>query len=564
MRICLISTSSIDDDPRARAQAAALSAAGHELCGVSYQGSELQWVRDAARPSFGDRLSRKSTADRAVDLLVESGADLYLPVQEAAQNIALRAAEGERATVVGRPGWAQDDRTLIWRAPREISLSRPSSDRQPSIHVPGWSQPQPAHATGTVVVAYRRSERNPGRYLEEGFRSLGLDVMRTQGIAWDQIPPDALGVFIVESKLPGLPVSGTNPGVPVVFWVHHGEHHLSANVRLQRRYGASAVALAHSWHLAHHFHGLVERLPFAVAPEIADRDFRPHGDRSHDVGFVGSPAVGDRYQERVELLEDLTTSLGEGAVALSTDMSPAEMMKLYRDSRIVPDDGHGRHFPITMRAFEATGAGATLLSRYSPGLGLILDPEEEFMPMDDQPADQIHRMLDQGTEEVGRAGHSRVWDSHTYVHRADTLLNIASRIRSEDVEPPDPPPIPTGHAGAVDRFPDAQRILDLGEATQEQLPDREVWRFEVAADRAEPRSFQVSVITSGNASERRRAVEAARMAVVTPRSLASEIGDLVEAAHGEPRVHEFGDSSVFVFGSSGYRVSPDPEQTPVP
>lgn len=537
--------------------------AGHDVVGVSSAPTDFPWVADIARTRFVNRLLGHETKARLLRKAVAAAADLYVPIQETSQELALAAALATDAAATSRPEWEQIPTTSIWRTPLEPSLCEPAGGMGPAMHVPGWKQTSTQPAKGQVFVAYRRTERNPGRYLEEGFRSLGLSVTHVEAIDWEAISPDALGVFVVESQLPGLPIRGTNPGVPVVFWVHHGEHHLYSNLRLQQRYGAHGVALAHSWHLAYRFTGIVERVPFGAAPEITQPEFRPHEKRRYDVGFVGSPPDNGRYQERSRLLTDLRSELGTDSVATADNLTPTQMMNMYRDSRIVPDDGWGRHLPITMRVFEATGAGATLVTRQAPGLDLLLEPNRDFLPMRDDSFTQLVGLAKNATEKQARSGHGQVWKRHTYRHRASSFLELATRVRSESIDPP-VVTTPKGPSGCVSRFPDAQRVLDLGGGVAGGLPDREVWGFDQASDRAEPGTFHASVVIEGNYADRERAIRAARLAVITPSGLVEELEDLVSQHHGEYLHTECGEWSIFSFGSSGYRASSDPDHVSVP
>ena len=124
-----------------------------------------------------------------------------------------------------------------------------------------------------MVLCYRRSEINPGRYLEEGLLRSGAEVrVQTEGIHLDGVEPDTSFVIFVEGPYPALSVSGAT-SVPTLFWFHHGEHHLHANLRLVERYKADAVLMAHSWHLAYWLPTPVHRFPFGVATELLDPEF---------------------------------------------------------------------------------------------------------------------------------------------------------------------------------------------------------------------------------------------------------------------------------------------------
>ncbi|MGD2043595.1 MAG: glycosyltransferase [Acidimicrobiia bacterium] len=564
MRICLIATQSIRLDPRAVAQANSTRAAGHEVVGVSTDESDFDWVTAVTRPSFTARLLRLGRTERMVRAAQATGADLYVPTGRNAVDLAKGAALGH-APYLTEPQWAAADensQSLIWRAPDEPSLSLPVARESPALHVPSYRGPDPT-GVGPVHIVYRKTTRNPGRYLESALRRRGVETTHAEGIAWDSVSPQAMGVVVVESPLPALPVHGTNPGIPVVFWVHHGEHHLATNLRLQRRYGAHTVALAHSWHLAYRFTGLVDRMPFAVAPELTGSDFVPHGDRRFAVAFVGSSSRGKRYRRRNDALGAIARRLGDEQVAIAEDVTPEELMSLYRNARIVPDDGAGRHLPITMRVFEAAGAGALLVTREAPGMSLLLDRGSDFIPMREDGADQVIGLASGDTESIGRSAHSSTWARHTYDHRVDELLSLLTRTRDMAISPPAEPSIPPGTARAVSSFSDAQRVLALEADLEEHLPDREIWQYSSAVERAEPRTFHVAAIGGGSQDDRRRAVAAARTAVVTEPGLAEEIEDLVRTEHGEHRALTVGQNVVFTFGGFGYRASngPDPQPT---
>jgi len=561
VRVCFITTTSFASDPRALAEVNSTRKAGHEVVGVAPDARGIPWVRSApSRPGLlglGGRNSREALEAAAR----ECAAHLYVPVQKASIPIARHAARSTQSGYMNRPSWEPDDRdSVLWTAPEHPDAVQPASGELPQAHVPGYRTPTLA-PDRPVVVVHRTTGRGPGRYLEAAIARSGADTVHMDHLDWDQVPSGTAAVVIVESPLPSPAIHGKNPGIPVVFWAHHGEHHVETNIRLQRRLGANVVALAHSWHLAYRFSGLVERLPFAVAPELAPRDFRPHADRRYDVAFVGSRPAGPRYQRREAALENASRALGRDRVAVRDGLSPEEMLSLYRSARIVPDDGAGRHLPITMRFFEATGAGALLVTREAPGSALILDAHSEFVPMDDDAGEQLVGLAGSDTEMLARAGHGAVWERHTYDQRVSDLMAMIDRARSGSFNPPLPEDPRSGLADAVAAFPDAQRVLDLGSGVGSDLEDREVWDYDTADERAEPDTFNVSVIAGGASAQRARAVAAARLAVVTPTALAAEIEPLVTQAKDAFRRFERDGSVVFTFGSSGYRVSsePDPE-----
>jgi hypothetical protein len=563
VRICLVSETSIRRDRRAIAEAESLRLGGHQVHGVSRDAEDEDWVDRPGKPGLLGLVTGKRATPALAEVAAGLECDIYQPVHPTAVDAAETAAQATPgSTVLVKPGWPRPaESDLISRAPSDPARSVPSSGNQPILHVPSDRHPgRQDGASGEIVIAYRRTATNPGRYLEAALNRSGLTVRRVEEIDWDTIDPRTRGVVIVESPLPALRMRATNPGVPVVFWVHHGEHHADANTRLQRRYGAHAVLLAHSWHLTHRFVGLVDRLPFAVAPELFDEDFEPHHRRRWDVGFIGARDTA-RYRHRQEVIDGLRDALGYERVNVSSDVTPEEMASIYRDSRLVTDDGAGRHYPITMRVFEATGAGAALLSRPGPGMELLFEPETEFVTMSEDPVGQALQFLRDGSEVVGHSGHRRAWSDHTYDIRVSELLTTLDRVRTSDMLLPDATPPAQGLAAVVDRFCDAQRVLDLGGDVGSDLPGREVWSYLDAEEKAEPGSFHLAVVVGGDATQRLRAVKAARFAVVGRKSEADRLAVTVGEAHSSFERHDFTEGTAFSFGSSGYRWSnhPDPD-----
>lgn len=560
MRICLVSNTSIASDPRALAEAEILRLAGHDVFGAAAADPPSDWISSPEPPGVVDRILRRNTPERISNVGSNLGADLYVPIHPSATETAVGASTKPRASVLVRPSWPRPtDRDLIELAPSEPQRSLPASGYVPMHHRPGADEVSHIREDGNVVVAYRKSNRNPGRYVESALERAGLEVRHVERIDWESIDPSTLAVIVVESPLPALAVHSQNPGVPVIFWVHHGEHHLHANVRLQRHYGAHAVVMAHSWHLSHYFTGVVDRLPFAVAPEIFPRSFKPHEERHWDVGFVGAITDDEsRYSRRERLLREIEERLGDERLVARSGIDPEEMAAVYCNSRVVIDDGAGPHLPITMRVFEATGAGALLLTREGPGLDQLLNPGIDYLRLGDD-SEAVMDPLRGDTESIAESAHQAVWSRHTYDHRVAELLAIAQRIREEGTKAPDPLLRTGGLVHVIERFPDAQRVLDLGGSVTGRLPGREVWDYERAEDRAEPGTFHISVLSGGTTDQRRRAIAAARIAVVASSDEANLAEEDVRSIQPEARRHDLAPGTVFTFGAKGYRTNPDPD-----
>jgi hypothetical protein len=392
-------------------------------------------------------------------------------------------------------------------APSHPALA--ASGRKPGrLHVPHYPPPLlPAagrHAGRRIVLCYQRTEANPGRYLEVALRRAGMTVtVETTTLDWATVPDDAAGVVFVESPLPAIEVTGSRKPVPTAFWVHHGEHHLATNLRLRGEYGADLVLLAHSWHLAHRFDVPVERFPFAVPTELFDGG-RPWRERDVDVAFVGS--LGGPYDRRRRILEALSGEFGD-RVVVTDRATPRQMADLYGRACVVVNDGGTRHFPITMRVFEAIGAGALLVTDPAPGLDLILAGHYETLEEAD-PAAQVADLLSRpDTALRAEAALEFVLTRHTYDHRIDELLSVLGDVRP-DVAPREKRR-PEGLAGRVDI--DVQRLLvwkapDVIAA----LPDRECWDAETAGEKLLPGNFEAVVLGRDPGPDADRLLAAAR------------------------------------------------------
>jgi len=91
-------------------------------------------------------------------------------------------------------------------------------------------------------------------------------------------------------------------------------------------------------------------------------------------GIGGS---GSRYDRRRDIAAALASDQTITAEVVY-GLRPKEMIALYGDARIVVNDGGPRHLPITMRVFEALGAGALLLTEDIPGTDTILNRGEHY------------------------------------------------------------------------------------------------------------------------------------------------------------------------------------------
>jgi hypothetical protein len=298
--------------------------------------------------------------------------------------------------------------------------------------------------------------------------------VETEAIDLGGVDPSTDFVIFVEGPYPALDVTGTTQ-VPTLFWFHHGEHHLHANLRLVDRYRADAVLMAHSWHLAFWSPVPVHRFPFGVATELLDAS-RPLADRTYDVAMVGAKLrSGGPYGRRQQLVAELEAGLPPERLGFAEQVSANEMAALYGDARIVINEGGTRHYPITMRVLEAVGSGAVLLSDRLPGMEMLLAEASQYAVLGDDVVADVESLLadPDRLQEMSDSALDRAMGLHTYDHRVDELFEIASNVSKRRVsDPGERSPL----AAAIDRDVEVQRVAHLDAPELEhQLPDREVW-----------------------------------------------------------------------------------------
>lgn len=518
MRVCLIATNNFVDDPRAGVLAHQLSEAGHEVHVVASGpppatppslpatfiptahpdgwGVIGRAIRRTQSPERRTRLHERALATAAL----KTGATVFHPTSARAVPAARLAALAGKGAVARQPNWpSAAPRDLIDLAPSMPEFSSPVAAGGRPFHTPDHrraaSHPEPGRHRGRrIALAYRKTDSNPGKYLEAALRRAGLSIdLHTDAIDLGSLHPETEAVVFVEGPYPALDVQGTAPGIPVAFWVHHGEHHLAANLRLARHYRADLILLAHSWHLSHYFPKPVQRFPFGMPPDLFDGS-KPLAERRFDVAMVGAHLRGGGpYPFRQELVASLERSLGADRTAFEENVSAARMAELYEEARIIPNEGGTRHFPITMRVLEAVGAGAVLVTQPIPGLDQILEAGVHYFEMADDPVAQMRDLLadPERLQEVADAARRHVTAHHLYDHRVDELLDGLATVTPASGGPYDPPTDPL--SALIDRDVEVQRILVPAPGPALDLPDREVWTTDQVSDPA-PATYEAVAV----------------------------------------------------------------------
>ncbi len=567
MRICLVAVGPYCNDPRARTLADSLAHVGHEVSVVASGRPQecpsgdidITFVPTrypVGRGRIGKILRRTQTKSlrqrlhhaRLAEAVRARKPDIVYPTSAAAVPIAATAVAGTEGTVVRDPRWPNaGERDLVDLAPHhpELNVSpagpggrylTPADQRERYTPEPG------RYKHMRIALSYRKTDTNPGKYLEAAMLRSGINVdLHTDGIDWKTIPADTNAVVFVEGPYPALEIRGRNPGIPVVFWAHHGEHHIPTNIRLTERYGAHAVLLAHSWHLVHRFPVPVHRFTFGVAPELVDASV-PWTERKYEVSMVGGGLrrEGGAYERRQQLVADLEDAFGADNTAFVSNVSAQEMAEIYARAKTIINEGGTRHYPITMRVLESIGSGSILVTDDLPGTDLIVDRDHYFV-LDDDVVSQIRGLLAQPEKMAAIAEEARAaaLGLHTYDHNVDDLIEIIGGIDA-----------PVTHKTARDLSPIAALIdvdVEVQRLAQFDLPDlagelvsREVWDGQALIDRLNPHTMEAVVIGPAGTQHLDRALAAARRYIYAAGDIAAikeyaarELPDATVTHHGE-------------------------------
>lgn len=362
------------------------------------------------------------------------------------------------------------------------------------------------------MIVYRKTDTNPGKYLEEALRRSGAEVrLETDGLDFDSVDPETAFILFVEGPYPALSIRGDAPGVPVLFWFHHGEHHLHTNLRLTDRYRADAVLMAHSWHLSHFVPAPVHRFPFGIPTELLDPS-KPLAERRFDVAMVGAKLWGGGpYGSRQAMVAALEAAFPTDRLGFGEMVTSEEMARLYEEARIIPNEGGTRHYPITMRVFEAIGAGAVLVTDDLPGTDLLFERDRHYVVLGPDIAAQVEGLLAnmEGMQAMADAALAHARAFHTYDHRVDELFTIAadsskrtapaSSVRSE-------------LAVLIDADAEVQRVAHVGAPElPDELQSRQVFdALELEADRMAPEKMETVAIRGDDVTHLTDVLRAAR------------------------------------------------------
>lgn len=286
-----------------------------------------------------------------------------------------------------------------------------------------------------VVMCYNKTAFTPGRFLEDGLKSVGcrVDVYRTD-VDLSQIDlSDAIAAIFVDSPpLAPIRIQGADRlTIPKLLWVHHGANRLEKNLRMCRQVQPDLVLMAHSLQLADRFQRPVQFFPFGVASDIFNCS-TPLEQRTWDIAFVGS-ASEKLYNQRRAILRAIRAHFsGRAKITLNAKVYLDKLAALYGNAKIVVNCAADELRTINMRLFEGMGCGALVVSDLVPHQDELFRDGKHYVVY--QGVDDLLEKLEYYLAHLDRAqkiatrGHRYVLAHHTYAHRAKELLQIIAEL----------------------------------------------------------------------------------------------------------------------------------------
>lgn len=191
-----------------------------------------------------------------------------------------------------------------------------------------------------------------------------------------------------------------------------------------------------------------EQVHLAFEPSILER-LPPAPERDLDITFVGG--IEAQYNDRIAMLEAISKRYavhlylsGNAGLPASSPLEGRrrkevwgrEMYGVLRRSRLTLNShiDAARQFAGNMRLFEATGAGACLLTDAKSNLSTLFEPNVELATYSsiDDCLSAIERLLknDAAREEMAARGQRRTLASHTYRQRTEQILGYVGQYGS--------------------------------------------------------------------------------------------------------------------------------------
>ncbi len=238
---------------------------------------------------------------------------------------------------------------------------------------------------------------------------------------FDQLPhgwkPDFY--FWLETGLGGIPTDLQNYDLPKVCYLIDTHINFDKHVEIAKNF--NFIFLAQKAYITKMQDAGVNNvfwLPLACDPDIHGKVEK---DKKWEVGFVGTiPEVKNR---RKDLLEKIGSRFNLKCDRKFMD----EMAEHYSQSKIVFNNAINSD--LNMRVFEAMCSGSLLVTDHARGSGLegIFEDKKHLVFYEDETIeDQISYYLTNENERqlIAEQGRQEVLNNHTYLHRANDLINI--------------------------------------------------------------------------------------------------------------------------------------------
>ncbi|CAH8247217.1 glycosyltransferase [Paenibacillus melissococcoides] len=219
---------------------------------------------------------------------------------------------------------------------------------------------------------------------------------------------------------------------PVLFWIHHGENRLAANLEMCGMYRPDILLMSHSLHLASRFQVPIRFFPFGVDPHLFHSDI-PYAKRSIDVSFVGTRGH-ELYKNRNESLRFIEANLqGKANLSLRKNIFLEDLSKHYGNSKIVFNQTADTIKSFNMRLFEGMGCGALILTDNTPEQSALFENGVHYVLYDSREdmLEKLRYYLNHPDEaaKIAAEGQRHVVRNHTYEHRASQVLDLIKSLR---------------------------------------------------------------------------------------------------------------------------------------
>ena len=310
-----------------------------------------------------------------------------------------------------------------------------------------------------VVVAYHNNPRTTAHYIVNALRQYGADVLAAgpghelsfsrrgfpknnaldlEGL-WEHLTSESLepDLFLcVDSGgtlfLPGL----RSLPIPIAYYSIDGHRFPRSTLAVGAQFDVTFVAQLPLMRALSSRGISVEWLPLAADLDV----FAPSEDshQVYDFVFVGNPyshSASPTYRFVGAMRRQVLTSLTSEYNGLVTQAAPRDTPREYARGLVGMNVAGGdRSLDINMRAFEIPACRAPLLTNgdwQSLRRLFVLGKDIAYFSTLDECRIILRRLLMSRSlrEDLAYAGYERVVERHTYMHRAERILNRLEGIR---------------------------------------------------------------------------------------------------------------------------------------